>query len=661
MASQLERLQAVMASGNLSDDQTARVGVLVNKLQAPPPIPDPVLPDKLTIGNVPETLPELTGGIVTRPAAEIAGSLGGIALTSPTGLLAPIIGGALGAAAGSALYDTVEDALRGLGVLATPIDQKTGFERVKEVAGTAASGAALDAAFAGGGQVVGTVFRSLKPAVGNILGVRSEAARAITEQADKAGLLVGAAEVGNLLPKAIERVIGVFPLVSQPIKKARGRIIETAENRLASLINTFAPNSTLQSKLSVDMFKAAKGARKEFMTTAGRLYDNFRSLAAAAGDNAAIPTEGLRALGKAAREADEAGRVLLKGGKELKSPVADPINDFVKTLEDLPENLSVTQFTKLGRDLEKSFRKLAADGFDVRALAEVKDGLEGALAQIDVSKAVNGEKIKEALRAANSFYTKIAKFQTPTGKKFGRVDKKVFEAGRVEPGTINADEVFGVVVNLRSSDAVKDLRKLVGKDLIRQTGRKIVENAIAKATPIKNGVPGLPDFDAVRKALGQVGPEGRVRNEALEEILGSKNLNLLDDTLSVASKISAAPAVSQFIARRATLGGAAAVAGAFAFGGGVVASGGMVGALGLTLLARHLGKLATNPEALKQMQRVILNPDIALGIRRNALSKLAKGVAQTSLAEKEKNIEAILQAGEAAVNAGANAANELGF
>lgn len=661
MASQLERLEAIRATGALSDDQIKRLDALLGVRGGVPPIPDPVLPESLTMGATPETLPELTGGYVTRPAAAMAGGLTGMALASPTGPMAPIVGGGLGAAGGSALYDTVEDALRGLGVIMPKKDQKTGVERVKEVAGTAAEEGMLDVAFAGAGQGIATIYRAIKPGVGKILGVRSETARAVTEQADRAGLLVGAAEVGGALPKSIERVIGIFPLVSRPIKKARGKIVETAENRLASLINTFAPNSTMQSELSVDMFKAAEGARKEFMTTAGRLYDNFRALASKAGDKAAIPTEGLRALGKAAREADEAGRVVLKGGKELKSPVADPINDFVKALEDLPENISVTQFTKLGRDLEKSFRKLASEGYDIKALKEVKDGLEKALSDIDVSKAENGEQIKEALRAANNFYTNIAKFQTPTAKKFGRVDKRMFEVGRAEAGTINADEVFDVAVNLRSADAIKDLRALVGDGNMRQVGRKIVENAIAKATPIKNGVPGLPDFDAVRKSLGQVGPEGRVRNEALEEILGTKNLKLLDDTLSVASKIADSPAVSQFIARRATLGGAAAIGGAFTFGGGAVAGGGIVGTLGLTLMARHLGKLATNPKALKQMQRVILNTDVALGVRRNALAKLAKALAQTSVSEKEINIETMMQAGESAVEAGTEAINNAGL
>jgi hypothetical protein len=640
MASQAERLQALQDSGNLPEGQLQRLGVLISSQDSIPPIPEPRLPEPRDVPEEPQptTLPELTGGFVTRSAFEAVGGLGGGAVGVTGGPAAPLTvlaGGGLGAAGGSALFDTVEDVLRSVGVLAQPEDQKTGIERVQEVGETALKAGVTDVAFGAGGQVVLTGLRAAKPAVGKVFGVRSKEARAIAEQARSSGLLVGAAEAGGAIPKGIERVIGIFPFVSAPIRKARGRIVETAERKLDSLLNNFAPNATLSSKLSINMFNAAKGARKDFLAMSGRLYDRFRDLAKDSGD--IIPTANLKAIGKAARELEEAGAISLGGQKKLAAPVRDVVNDFVKQLEKLPDSINVEQFTRLGDDLQKAFKKLAVEGVDVRALAEVKEGLEAALANIDASKATNGAEIKGALDAANRFYSQnIARFQTPTAKRFGRVDKKVFEAGRDQAGTINADEVFDVAVNLRSAEAIKDLEKLVGKDLIRAAGRKIVESAFSKHTVIKDGAAQLPRFGDIRKTLGLVGPESRVRREALQQLLGKKNLKALDDVLLVAGKIAETPAVSSFIARRATLGGAAAIGTAFTFGGSVLGGSGAVGALGLTLLARHFGKLATKPEALEQMQRVILNADVELGKRRNALLRLARTIAQ-SVAEDEES------------------------
>ena len=641
MATQLERLQSLKEGGSLSDDQITRLDALIalqSDIAAPveteqppiPPTPEPIIPPRED--ERPTTLPELTGGFVTRPAFELAGGLAGGAAGVTGGPFAPaavLAGGGLGAAGGSAFFDTVTDALRSIGVLKVPKEAKRGLERSKEVGLRALQAGAEDVAFGAGGQVILTAAKAGKPALGKILGVRSKDARAITEQAKRNKLAVGAVEVGGPIAKGIERVIGIFPFVSSPIRKARGKVIVSVENRMKELLNTFAPNATMTSELSINMFNASKNARKEFLRTSGRLYDNFRELAKDSGD--IIPTDNLKELGRVAREAEEAGTIFLKGEKKLAAPTQDVVNDFVKQLEGLPDNINVEQFTKLSRDLEKAFKKFVVEGVDVRALAGVKGALEDALSNINVMASPDGLIIKDALDTANRFYAKnIARFQTPTAKKFGRVDKKVFEAGRGAPGTINADEVFEVAVNARSAVAIKDLEKLVGEKLIRQAGRKIVEHAISKNTLIKGGIPQLPKFGDIRKTLGLIGPEGRIRNEALAEMIGKKNLKALDDTLAIASKIAETQAVSNFIARRATLGGAAAIGTAFTFGGSVLKSGGAIGSLGLTLLARHLGRLATDPAALEQLQRVILNTDVALSVRRTSLLRLARTIAQDS-------------------------------
>src|SRR3990167_3595692 len=181
---------------------------------------------------------------------------------------------------------------------------------------------AMDVTGAGAGMILGQMFRSAKPLLGKILGVRGPEVDAIVLQAKNAGLTtggvpaLGAVDVmqggKGRVARGASKVLGIFPFIGSPFRKAATEKAAVVIDRVNDTLNAMAPTATMADDLGVDMVRAARNSQQEFRSTAGRLYENFRSLARPAGN--IVPTAPLKA--RAAAADIQAGRERIDLGDE---------------------------------------------------------------------------------------------------------------------------------------------------------------------------------------------------------------------------------------------------------------------------------------------------------------------------------------------------------
>lgn len=601
----------------------------------------------------PTGLSELTGGLVTRETAAGAGGIiggtvgggAGVVAGAPTGPGAAITGaagvlagGALGSAAGSMMFDSVENFLKFIDVL-----------EGEPVGAEASTLGGLDAAredilFGGGFAVAGAAVGAVKPLVGKVLGLRSPEMQAVARQAEALGIGVGAIDIAQgTVGRGIRgsgRVMGIFPYIGGPFRKAARTKAAQVDTAVDNVLNALAPNATLADDLGIDMVKAARGTNAKFKATAARLYDDFRLQARALDDPSVVPTSVADADNPGIREAAlnfveevRRGEIVLKTeGDEapeiLTGPAADALNEFLTKLQKLPDAITVDQATGLEQSLEQFVKQAVNDGFDVKRVVGVKKAIERAFTEIASpanaglaqQEAVQG--VIDARNAASNFYAKgITLFQRPTAGLFGRVDRNIFRAGPTRFGSLNEDQIAEVAVRLKSPQAIDDLVELVGKENMGAAARLKLDDAFDRSliTDSRGVIKGA-DFEKFIKLSG-LSQKKTAGASATDKLLAINGVDPKEvrELIDIAKDIEVPREVSDFIARRASLGGMqAAIGGATAT---VLIADSLLGSLGVAFLLRRGGRLMSDPAQLKLLQKVIA-PDVSATVRRANLGRL---------------------------------------
>lgn len=656
-----EQLEAIVR-GDISADEALEPQSMA------PETDEAALADPFTEADNPvTTLEELTGGLLTRGAFEAAGgTLGGLvgggagALAggvptlgpgaAPGGTLGVIAGGALGSAAGSALFDNVEDALRFMNVLETPIGQQMGMDRALEIAKTAGLAALEDVVATGVVDVAATGFRAFKPLVGKVLGVRGEQAREMTEQARRLGVRLGAADVGtgggSKISRGFAETLGVFPFVAGPLRKSRQDVGEDIARSIGRRLDSLAPNATLANELGVEIIDQARNTRKEFKATAGALYKNLEDAIDALPVKDIIPTGPI--MGHAVKQelARLEGTIVLEGGKELTGPLKKQVDDFTKALLGLPERITVPQFRNLSDNLAELFSTLRQNGADdktMNQLGQLRTAMDAAFSGIDdIAPDLVGEeaakRVVQARQTAANFYSQgILLFRRPTSKRAQRARKNLLGAGREEAGTINEDEVANVIINLKSPQAIKDLKALVGEETFVKAGRNVLENAVDLSTKTADDT---LDFNQLRKLLGLIASKSGPSRAAVEEAIGKDTLKDVAQLATFAEVAVQSPEVSRFLKRRFTLGGLNSLKQGLTVGSAVGAAGlaqtSLKQALAVIVGTRAFGKLISDPEQLQLMQRAFLTPGVSQTFKRATAARLLENLVQPDLEREEQ-------------------------
>ena len=548
------------------------------------------------------------GGMAGFASGARLGAMGGGAVAGiPGAIVGGIGGGVLGAAGAGQAYDILESYFKGEN-LDLDDTAKQAFKDIKRESMFSLGAASIP---------------GLKPMVTRLLSKRgkgelvSKEVKQLYDAGKRIGVNVLPLDTSGKLGKAYTKVVGVFPIVGSPIRRAaetRGRQISTVKNEV---LNDLAPNASL-SELGVDMFNAAKNTNQEFRNVASSLYNVFYKQSAKI-NKPFIPSEGIRkesqkaiddflknrpvsvttkiVKGKSTPLIKSVDKSSLKGLRnkqfklQVKKPIGANINkayeQYIKGLSNLEDFITPAQVKQIKKDLAEFSKGISGkDGGGVFKLSQIAKSTELSLR--DFSKynlAAFGtnpnvsrkslENLVNELKNADKFYANgIKVFQRSTAQQFTKADKNIFIKGFDKPGSIESDELFKYVIKAGSPSAIKDLRYLIGSENFAKVSRKVIDNAFTKASVRGDNLKGLVfNPDVLEEQLGLI---GRNQSDILENITKGTTLNKqkLKDLILVSKYHSQMeiPDVSSFIQRRAMLGGVKAVAGGALMGAGVVAS-----------------------------------------------------------------------------------------
>ena len=569
-----------------------------------------------------------------------AGTILGTATVPVTGVVGPIVGGGLGAAAGASLFDNFTNLKN---YLADSPEPPIGLERTsRNILGEGLT----DVAFSMGGALAQPV-RIGRMVISKMSGLNEKAAQQLMLIAEEAGIRLGAVDVGGTFPKGWAKSIGVFPFSGTPMREAEIQKLGDVNKAVNRVLDTFAPNEKLTSEIGLDMYAAARTSRQEFRNVAGGLYDNLKDLISNARNPRIIPTvftdndgavKGIRLYAIEQNDIARRGEILLSDGTLLPRPQSEEIAGFFEKWALLPDLINPTQFERMSDDLKYLIQKNLKDGYDVKQLSETKKVLRDGFDYLrtDILDPREAQAIKGAAEEANDFYAKgIVKFRTVAAKTFERVNKFIFRAGADETGGLNADEIYNTAINLRSPQQIKDLVALVGIENVANAARRHFELA-ADAAKTEVKILGKSfyaiDPNILEKQLGLSGIAGAKKIEGITELYktGGVKLGDIENLIGVIKRIEGIGDPAEFVRRRVVLGGIQGAIGTLglggaAFGGSLLAGSdteeaathGVITVVGLTLLGRWGSKILSDPEKLKLLTGALDKSRAAIPRRAN--------------------------------------------
>lgn len=551
--------------------------------------------------KAPKPPPERMAGLTREQWAGVGGMAGGMAVGIPSGPLAPLsvaAGAGLGAGIGSVGFDSAK-ALKAY--FSGKPEEMPG---VMDIAKPMVKEGLIEGAFTMGAGVVRPVLWS-RAALAKASGLTDATAKELMEKAKRLGIGVGAVDVGTMLPKAYAKTIGVFPWSGTPFRK--GEIAKHSESlRVANdILDTFGPNKSL-TDTGIDMVEAARGTYKGFRGVAARLYGDVNDAIRAADRIDIIPTNTTKKLASELKRVEAQGAIRLTGkeGKTLPRVESEDTIKYIEGLADLPELITPQQYKRLKNDIAALVKKNINDGWDVKRLVEIKGAVEADLRNIrvDLLPEQQGTAILDALKTADTFYAKgIVQFQTRSAKRFMRVDKNIFKAGAEEAGSLNADEIYNVAVNLKSPMEIRDLSRLIGQPAMKRAAslhfQTAVDAAIKDKTVMGQVIKSIDPVE-LEKGLGITKKTAQGVKEFYR--VGGVDFKDVQDFIEVMKRVEGIGNPAEFMRRRIILGsiGAVTAAGGVGFAGATASAPVM---LATTILSRHGSKIFADPVKLKLM------------------------------------------------------------
>lgn len=558
-----------------------------------------------------------------KPALETAGALTVGAMAAPGGPAAMAGGATLGAMGGSHIYDIARNALISAGVLSG--EPKAVTEQMERAAGAGESEAL-------GTLGVPALARAWVLGKSKVLGVTEDAAR-LADDARERGINLGVSDVSEAgLPRGYEKVVGVFPIAGSPIRKAAERRVQevaAAQDRLVSGIGDVhsltdvGEELTAGAKRQFDLFRQARDKK----------YGEYRRLAAES--SATIPTYNIQEAAQKFVSGFDNQRSAYVGradggqfSKEELEAFKEPVFiEQARRMQTLQPKLTVDQYEGLMNDFDAALFQSRKDGFNFKNI----DTLRRA-AKEDFSN-ISDPRVKTAKELADQwFQANIAKFETPTAKKFGRVDKNMFDVGFEQSGSLNADEVFSAAFNTKSPKAMRDLRSLVGEAPMRNAVASYIENAYDSAI-VKTAVGGkevpVIDPEKFRSAIGLAranSSQWKTLDAALKESGSEIRAADLDRFVKAVEAAVGrnTPNPATFVARRAVMGGAGAVESALPLGASFMM--GSPWPLAAFWMARQGSKKLTDPKHLQDITDLI-HPATGERYKEAIAGRLMKGIA----------------------------------
>lgn len=597
-------------------------------------------------------------------------------------VLSEATGASTGAAVGSLTFDTLDTAVRFL--QNDPEQQLLSMEGAGQTLGQTVKETGLEMAAQSAGKALQVFPRAIKAGVRKLFGTDDPRAVELASLAAryKVPLGIGQASQGNF--KGVARVLGVIPFVGTPMQKGAIATDKALSEQLFRMLNAFSPRVSSTLEMSQEIVDASAKKFELFNTTSNALYRRFFDMTQQlpADKQAIIPTTSVREAAQQIMDIARSGGMATGGLAESAASDAMRIQKMASAIEQFPKMVTPLQYKKQMQILQDTLESLKGnninidDGVVLKAAFEkdlnnsvlnfagkFKDGVVS-----DAADAISGRDIANQLKKANSFFHKgMLKFESPVAKRMGRVDRNIFRNTWKQLPTKEKDAMFNDIFNLKSKDAIKDLRKLVGAKTLHKSLRTLVDNNINKSKDIlinnlfsKGGTeriaPSGESLINLQKVLNLGTKEG---DAVLEETLKFSGVDATEfkDILKLAS-VSAdffIPNASVFMQRRVTLGGLGALFTVGQIGGST--SG--LGVFPSIYLMRMGSKGVMNPKNLKTFTQVADN-SLSPRVRRAALARIVQDL--NSIAEDKESppidenmAQQLLRTGEEAVSMGEEA------
>ena len=639
----------------------------------------PQTPEELrsrTLSAVQRERAQVTEGLVSasrevRPAISLGGALAGAQVGAqrgralgttfgvPGSVVGTAAGGFLGAFTGSGVGEAIQDVMRrSSDRLAEALGPSP---NVKERVDTALREGLLDLAGTGAAAAVPQLLRSGRNSILRLFGVGPKEVRFAEEAKKQFGIEFGAAGISRfpVVTTSMVRVMGMIPLVRGPVKAAAERLGAQAQDALDTAFLLRRSPAVNMADIGVDLTNAAKGEFAMFKKELAQLYKQSDQLAKRA--RATVPGRPL-------------ARVSALVKRELKAKLGTenaknhPLWKYVTENHDkLPADVPFKRFDGLTETTQVLWKDKSASStpFAKGLLLSLQRAEGAALAKvISNNPNITAQELRKAYQKADEkFFKRMSLFETSPGRRFRRMGRILTTKFDVAASK-NVDEAFNAVLNFKSAEGMKDLKRIVGRKAFNtavkghlsfvfeealERGAKKVESSsvIDDLTGRARATAGI-DTEFLRKTFGigklggELRPEFKAWRQATAEIgFDVKKLSEFTNVLdAVAAQVPSN--INAFVLRRTQLSGVRGIknflvptADIGAAGAATAASGGLDMFMGAALVfgARNVGRLLTTPKLLKLYQKAV-DPSQNLVRRKFLMQGVIDGIDALDRAER---------------------------
>ena len=578
--------------------------------------------------------------------------------------------GMVGKQVGNEAYELINDTIRYFEGIPDPTEAVKNDQQLRELLDMR-----NELLFSGGALGLQRVFGYVKPFLGNILGVKSKAAKEAAKKGEELGIPMNVFSVSESgFVQGAGKVIGLFPFVATKARQAQNVQRVAIANRINSTMNDLSPIG-LFSEAGLLANKEFRNMVSQFAGTKTMLYNRAMGIGDKVGD-AFLPTKRLKDQAMALQEfyygpqgragaaaeaaltvADPRGYGSLKFDEIIKKFTGDA-DDFRTAIMSLAtlnqEHITGRQFRKLQNQLN-TLKQVASEkkslGVDMGGVDDMTNTMIEILNDTDAYKNLDDPAkdalVKEfgaAMQLANDFFFQnVGKTQGRTAQILAMGDPNIGKAGSdVAPAFYTPDMLTKILINDESMIAplaIKEMKDALGEDAVKAAVRSHLDESIRGSTSYISGTVPIEDLakegaikqvpfnipivdvNHLKNAFGMNNPN---RIATMKEVFGEKQYQMLEDTLNLAQQVEQVDFgfVSDFVKRRGFLGGVGAIRNVLpglAMGGTVVAN--PFQGVGTVILARYGMSKMADPKFLKSVQ-TLMNPDLSAEAKNNAMFRL---------------------------------------
>lgn len=550
----------------------------------------------------------------------------GVVINPVTGALAF---GGVGALVGTAFPEGTMELGEAMGLLPEGTREREGLS--PEDLRTVAQGEVLLELATGGGL---SALRLGGRLAGRAFTGAGKAGTKAAEAGARQGVALMPVQVGNgRIARGYVAVMGRFPWIGRALTKGGQKAEEGIEAAFKEIPESMVP-ITGWSDISETIFKDANEFMKATSGRFGKLYEEVFARADELGVRVvpqATISKAEEILAKITSQTPTTAAQILGKAGDAATPgkALETVKDFL-TEEILPLSLDKGpggRFTakqtlrQMDGIISKIDQRMATLDPGQRRFARSLLSQLRQAAQLDVVgnvRGMNGNEISRALKEldAEFSHTMSQVFETATAKKFGSVQRGgLRRVGFDEAMRTPVDQLARLVVKLDSPQAMNELSRLVTPETFQRITAQVFDDAITAAAKSSGGGISRFDITSFARHLG-LDRASSSKRKSIAMMLDASDSPLtikdLDELVATAETIASVeiPNVSQFLARKATIGGIQGLI------NGVVP--GLAIAGGTTMVSRAGGTLMGLAMFLgggKLVSSIIANPDSARALK----------------------------------------------